>query len=711
VSKSTDAKRIRKEILSLLQNNGHKTFRAKEIAKRLGYDDNTEYRAFRGVLRELDEEGVVARARRGEYTLPRKPSKIEGTLRMNPKGFGFLEVEGASDDLYIREANTGNALDGDLVLAGLSAPKRGDRRREAEVLEVIERRRNKVVGTFSKKGHFAFVVPDDNRVTQDVYVPENAFNNAKDGDKVVVSIDAFEDRRASPEGRVLEVIGPSSDPSVQVLSLAMSYDVRAGFPDEVVNEAEAIDTSIPRSEIDRRLDLRGYPIFTIDPADAKDLDDAIHIRELDNGNFEVGIHIADVSHYVKPDSPIDREGFERATSVYLVDRVIPMLPERLSNGVCSLNPKEDKLTFSVIVEVTKRGAVKGYKIRETIIHSKERFSYEEAQALLEGKEAESSLARDIQTAGKLAKVLTRRRMKNGSVDFDLPEVKVELDESGKPVRMYRKERMDANRLIEEFMLLANRVVARSISRRRNDLTFVYRIHDRPDPEKIRQLAEYVRAFGYRLPLTGGSVDSHDLNDLIEEVKGKPEEAVIEQAALRSMAKAVYSTKNVGHYGLSFKYYSHFTSPIRRYPDLMVHRLLKRYAEDGRSVDKEQYESWCEHCSGKERSAVQAERESIKLKQVEYIRDHLGDSFDGVVSGVTKFGIFVELVDLLVEGMVHVRDIDDDFYEYDEGSYQLIGRHSGRRFRLGDKVRVQVAGANIETREIDFMFVDEQAQGD
>jgi ribonuclease R len=706
VTKRSDPTSLRKDILSLLRNNGHKIFRPKEIAKELNIRDNDAYRDFRRVLQEMEDEKAVVRVRRGHITLPRKPSKIRGTLRVNPKGFGFLEVEGETDDLYVRESNMANALDGDIVMAGLAAPTRGDKRREAEILEVIERKRTRVVGTFRKKGHFAFVVPDDVRVTQDVYVPESAFSGASDGDKVVVSIDAFEDRKASPEGRVLEVIGPSSDSRVQVLSLAMSYDVRAGFPDEVVKQAEKIPAKIPASEIDRRLDLREYPIFTIDPADAKDLDDAIHIRTLENGNYEIGVHIADVSHFVESGSALDREAFERATSVYLVDRVMPMLPEKLSNGVCSLNPNEDKLTFSVMVEISTTGAVKNYDIRETIIHSKQRFSYEEAQALLEGKKAESPLAADIQTAGKLAKTLTKRRMKNGAVDFDLPEVKVELDDSGKPIRLYRKQRMDANRLIEEFMLLANRVVARSVRRKKKEMTFIYRVHDRPDPEKIRKLAEYVRAFGYKLPLTAGSVDSHDLNDLLSEVKGKPEEAVIEQAALRSMAKAVYSTKNIGHYGLSFKHYSHFTSPIRRYPDLMAHRLLKRYAEGGGSADQQEHEAWCEHCSDKERSAVEAERESIKLKQVEYIRDHVGDVFDGVISGVTKFGVFIELVDILVEGMVHVRDIDDDFYEYDERTYTLAGRDSGRTFRLGDRVRVQVVSANMETREIDFLFVND-----
>ena len=705
MARKPDRSDIREDVLRILRNNGHRSFRPKELAKKLNYRDNKTYRLYREVLAEMQQDGLVAKARRGQVMLPRSPAKVQGRLRVNPQGFGFIEVEGRDEDLYVREPNMGNALDGDIVLAGLSAPARGDRRREAEVLEVIERKRTTAVGTFYEKGSFAFVETDDKRITHDVYVPKKSFNGATNGMKVVVSIDHFDSRRTSPQGRILEVIGPADDPSVQVLALAMSFDVRSGFPKEVIEAAERIPLELPKEEVKRRLDLRDLPVFTIDPVDAKDFDDAIHIKKLEDELLEVGVHIADVSHYVEAGSLIDQEAYERATSVYLVDRVIPMLPQKLSNGACSLRPDEDKFAFSVIIRITTQGVVKGYDIRETVIRSKQRFTYEEAQTIIDGGNSEHPLAGDVVLAARLARTLTRRRMRKGAVDFDIPEVRVELDDEGKPVNIYRVERREANRTIEELMLLANRVVARHIARRSDPKTFVYRVHDRPDAEKILKLAEYVRAFGYRLELSGGNVDSGALNDLLEQVKGSPVQPVIEQAALRSMAKAIYSMKNIGHYGLAFRYYSHFTSPIRRYPDLMAHRLLKRYANGGSSVDEEQYEAYCEHCSGRERSAVEAERESVKLKQVEFIREHLGASFDGVISGVTKFGIFVELNDLLVEGMVHVRDMDDDFYEYDERTYRLVGRHSGRQFRLGDPVRVTVVGANVENREVDFLFAD------
>ena len=696
---------IRDDILRLLKNNGHRTFRPKEIAKRLGYRDNKLYRRFRTVLQEMENEGAIAPVSRGQYGLPKIPTKVQGILRVNPKGFGFLEVEGREEDLYVNSGNMGTALDGDVVLAGLSAPGRGDRRREAEVLEVVERKRKRTVGTFRQMGHFAFVTPDDARMTQNIYVPESAFNGARDGMKVVVSIDRFVDPKSAPEGRILEVIGDAEDPAVQVLALAMSFDVRSGFPKEATEEAEKIPLEVPAEEIKRRLDLRKMPVFTIDPEDAKDFDDAVHIRKLDDELLEVGVHIADVSHYVAPGSAIDAEAYERATSVYLVDRTIPMLPEKLSNGVCSLRPNEDKLAFSVLMKVTTQGVVKGYEIRETVIRSQHRLTYDDAQTMLDGGNSDHPIAADVVLAGRLARTLTKRRMRRGSVDFDLPEIRVLLDDKGHPTDIIRKDRKPANRLIEELMLLANRVVARHASKRHKPKTFVYRVHDRPDAEKITKLAEYVRAFGYRLDLTAGNVTSSDLNALLEQVEGAPEQPVIEQAALRSMAKAVYSTKNIGHYGLAFDFYSHFTSPIRRYPDLMVHRLLKRYAAGGEGVDQAQYDVFCDHCSEKERAAVEAERESVKLKQVEFVRERLGESFDGVVSGVTKFGLFVEMSDILVEGMIHVRDMDNDYYEYDDRTYRLIGQRTGRQYRLGDPVRVTVVGANTESREVDLLFAE------
>ncbi len=705
MSEKLTRKKIRRDILRLLKNNGKKEYRAKQLAKQLGYRDNQTYSLFSDVLAEMDEQNMIGRVKGGRYSYKPRPTKVEGVLRVNPKGFGFVEVDGREEDLFVRPINMKTALDGDTVLVGLAAPSRGDKRREAEVLDVVDRHRKQTVGTFKKLGHFAFVKPDDLRLTQDIYVPREDFNGAKNGDKVVVSIDLFEDDKASPEGRVLAVIGQADDPGVQVLALAMSLDVKSGFPKEVMEESESLGVKIPQEEIDRRLDLRDKNVFTIDPVDAKDFDDAIHIEELKNGNFEVGVHIADVSYYVRPGGAIDQEAFARGTSVYLVDRVIPMLPEKLSNEVCSLRPHEDKLTFSCIMEISPRGAVKRYEIRETVIHSKLRFAYEEAQLLIQGGYPEHPLANDVVEAARLARCLTKKRMREGAVDFDLPEVRVVLDEAGHPIDVIRKERQEANRLIEEFMLLANRTVAEHVGKKRGAKPFVYRIHDRPDAERITQLAEYVRAFGYRLRLQEGNVDSKELNNLLNHVKGSPEEYVIENAALRAMSKAKYSTKNIGHYGLSFGHYSHFTSPIRRYPDLMAHRLLKAYAEGKSGKGAQKLEAQCEHCSAREKVATEAERESVKLKQVEYIRQHLGEDFDGVVSGVTKFGVFIQMSDILVEGMVHVRDMDDDYYEYDERTYSLVGADTGTTYRPGTRVRVQVAGANVESREVDLIFVD------
>ena len=704
MSKPLTRKQIRRDVLHLLKNNGHKTYRPKELAKQLGYKDNNAYRLFRDVLTEMDEQRLIAQVKGGNYTFKPRDSRVEGVLSVTAKGFGFVIIEGRDNDVFIGPRNMKNALDGDKVRIGLAAPGRGEKRQEGEVLEVVERRRTQAVGTFKKQGHFAFVLPDDHRLTRDIYVAREAFNEARDGDKVVVSIDRFEDPKSAPEGQVLQVLGRADDPRTQVLALALSLDVRSGFSAEVIKEAEAISTMIPPDEIARRLDLRDRAIFTIDPDDAKDFDDALHFEKLANGSYEVGVHIADVSAYVHPDTAIDAEAFARGTSVYLVDRVVPMLPERLSNEVCSLRPNEDKLTFSCIMEISARGVVKGYQIKETVIHSVQRFTYEEAQALIEGAGGHA-LAPVLQQANSLAQTLTRKRMREGSVDFDLPEVKVLLDAEGHPTEIVKKVRKDANRLIEEYMLLANRTISEHIGKARKAKPFVYRVHDRPDEEKIRQLAQYVRAFGYKLEISEGSVAAQQLNALFQHVKGTPEEPVIEEAALRAMAKAKYSTDNLGHYGLSFRHYSHFTSPIRRYPDLIAHRLLKRYATGQGPASKADLQTQCDHCSERERAAVVAERESVKLKKVEYIRQHVGDRFGGVVSGITKFGVFIELNDILVEGMVPVRDMDDDYYEYDESTYRLVGTYTGKTYRLGDAVEVVVAAANVEKREVDFVFAD------
>lgn len=713
------ADELRQKILHFLREHPDSAHRSGDIAEGLGIEDNDTYLRFCDVLAKMSAQRVIERKGR-KYKHKGQTTHRTGILKCNEQGFGFVQAVDTEEEFFIREPHMGEALHGDLVRVAVAARAAHDKKRECEVVEVVERRRTQVVGTFHHRGNFAFVEPDDRRILQEVYVSSDDFGGANDGEKVVVSIDRFDSRKASPEGRILRVIGSADDPNVRVLSLAMSMDVKADFPSDVEAEAEAIPVDIPQSEVDRRLDLRNKPTFTIDPDDAKDFDDAIHIERLENDNFEVGVHIADVSHYVQPDTAINDEALERATSVYLVDRTIPMLPEKLSNQVCSLRPKEDKLAFSVLMEVSPHGELVDYGIRETVIHSKERLTYEEAQTYIDGGHPDDRIASDVVQANRLAKTLTNKRLREGAIDFGSDEVKVILDDAGYPQDIVRKERLAANRLIEELMLLANRTVAAHIGapghnervrtngrpqNRDEPLPFVYRIHDNPNGEKIRQLAEYVRVFGHELPLTDGNVTSSDLGTLIDNIKGEPEEQVIVRAALRAMSKAEYAVGNIGHYGLGFDYYSHFTSPIRRYPDLMVHRLLKRYAKGEAPPSVEDLAARCKHCSEQERNAEEAERESVKLKQVEYVQGHVGDTFDGVVSGVTKFGVFVELTELLVEGLVHVRDMDDDYYVYDESTYTMRGENTGKTYRPGDSVTVEVVSADIDSREIDLLFDD------
>jgi len=719
---SPSADTLRTRILEYLQEHPNSAHRSGDIAKGLGIEDNDLYLRFCDVLAEMSARRLVEqKGRKYKHKQDAQKTHRTGVLRCKEQGFGFVQAVDSDEEFFIREAHMGEALHGDVVRVAVVARAEEGKKPECEVLEVVERRRTKVVGTFHHRGNFAFVEPDDRRILQEVYVPSDDFGGATDGEKVVVSIDRFDSRKASPEGKILRVIGSADDPNVRVLSLAMSMDVETDFPTEVEQEAADLPVDIPESEIERRLDLREKSTFTIDPVDAKDFDDAIHVEELASGNLEVGVHIADVSHYVEPDTAIDDEALDRATSVYLVDRTVPMLPEKLSNQVCSLRPKEDKLAFSVLMEVNSEGEVVDYAIRETVIHSKQRLTYEKAQNYIDGGYPDDPIASEVVRANRLAKTLTRKRMREGAIDFGSDEVKVILDDEGRPQNIVRKERLDANRLVEELMLLANRTVASHVGApghnnrfqtngqsgdRDEPLPFVYRVHDTPDGEKIQQLAEYVRVFGHELPLTDGNATNHDLGTLIDEVKGEPEEQVIVRAALRAMSKAEYAVGNIGHYGLGFDYYSHFTSPIRRYPDLMVHRLLKRYARGQAPPSVEALAARCEHCSEQERNAEEAERESVKLKQVEYVQEHIGDTFEGVVSGVTKFGVFVELTELLVEGLVHVRDMDDDYYVYDESTYTMRGENTGTAYRPGDSVTVEVTGADVDAREIDLLFVEE-----
>ena len=709
---SRDADLFRTQVLAFLAAHPDRAYRPHELGKALGVSNHGRYQALleaTETLRDAREVDVVKG--RLQHRAPHAAEGV-GTITVNAQGFGFVAMDDGGEDVFVRAARLKTALHGDRVRVALAAPTRGkhepDQNREGEIVEVVERANAQTVGTFTDSGAAGWVTPDDRRIPHDVYVAKEDWNGATGGDKVVVSIDRFDGPKSSPEGRVLSILGRADAPGVDVLALALSMGIASDFPPAVEREAEQIDAGITRKEVARRLDLRGSPVFTIDPADAKDFDDAIHTRDLGNGKTEVGVHIADVSHYVRTKTALDDEAYARATSTYLVDRTLPMLPEALSNGVCSLRPREDKLTYSCIMTVEKDGRVSSYEIKETVIHSVHRFSYEQAQAVLDGATPEDQgsigpdeLAEEVRRAGRLAVVLTEKRMREGAIDFDVPEVRVRLDAEGVPVEVVTKERMPANRLIEEFMLLANRAVAEWASERQ--LAMIYRIHDAPDRERITALADYVGTFGYTLKLTEGHVERAALNGMLAQVKGSPEAPVIEQAAVRAMSKAVYSPRNIGHFGLGFEDYAHFTSPIRRYPDLIAHRLLKRYHDGAPSADLDALAAQATHCSNQEKAATEAERESVRLKQVEYAAQHVGESFDGVVVGATKFGVFVQLSDLLVEGLVHVRDMPGDFWEYDPKRYALVGRSSGRRIRVGDGCRVRLEAAEVATRRVDLTF--------
>ena len=699
-----DAAVLRKQVLSTLARHPDQAYRAKELSKALNIKNNGRYQTLLGVLDSLRDTREVDVEKGGRIRhKPKGAKEAEGKISVSPQGFGFVLLDDGTE-LFVPPTRLGTALHGDRVRVGLAAARKNrdpDKKREAEVLDVVERGRAQTVGTFSTTGKSGWVDPDDQRLRRDVYVPRDAWNGAQPGDKVVVTIDSYDDPKAAPEGRVVSVLGKTGAPGVDVLALALAHGAPSDFPPDVEAQAEKITAGITKKEIGRRLDLRDEDVFTIDPEDAKDFDDAIHIKDIGNGMLEVGVHIADVSHYVAEGSDIDAEAYDRATSTYLVDRVIPMLPEALSNGVCSLRPREDKLAYSCILTVDGGGNVHTWEVRETVIHSKERFTYAGAQAVLDGHD--HALADDVRAAGRLAATLTKKRMAEGAIDFDVPEVRVRLDADGQPIDVVEKERQASNRLIEELMLLANRAVATTASKK--SVPLVYRIHDQPDRERIKALADFVRPFGYTLPHDDGAVERSDLNDLLREVHGKPVAPIIEQAAIRSMSKAVYSPHNIGHYGLGFENYAHFTSPIRRYPDLIVHRVLKRMHGDqkGKLYSTDELEPMSEHCSERERQATEAERESVKLKQVEYAARHVGDEFEGVVVGVTKFGVFVQMTALLVEGLVHIRDMDG-YWEYDEKRYALVSRGSGRKVRVGDACRVRIDAAEPETRRVDLAFV-------
>ena len=594
-------------------------------------------------------------------------------------------------------------MDGDKVKVSFFA-KRKHHMIEAEVVEILERSNDTFVGRLSVSKQYAFLLTESSRLANDIFIPKDKLKGGKDGDKAVVKVTEWPDEFKNPIGEVIDVLGPVGDNNAEMHAILAEFGLPYVYPKKVVAAAEKISTEITEEEIAKREDFRNVLTFTCDPADAKDFDDALSIRKTESGLWEVGVHIADVTHYVEEGSIIDKEALNRATSVYLVDRTIPMLPEKLCNNLCSLRPDEDKLAYSVIFELDEDAFVRNSRIVHTVIRSNRRFCYEEVQAIIENQKGE--YADEILVLDKMAKKLRERRFKNGAVNFDRVEVKFNIDEKGKPLSVYFKESKDANKLIEEFMLLANRTVAERIGKVGKDKkakTFVYRVHDLPDPEKLENLSQFISRFGYKLRTSGSRNDiTKSLNNLLNDVHGKKEENLIETISVRAMMKAYYSTHNIGHYGLAFDYYTHFTSPIRRYPDMMVHRLLTHYLEqEGRSANLKKYESMCEQSSKMEEIAAQAERASIKYKQVEFMADKIGQVFEGVISGICEWGIYVELNDSKCEGLVPMRDLDDDYYEFDEKNYCLRGRRDHHVYQLGDAMKVKVARADLEKKQLDF----------
>ncbi|NER14220.1 ribonuclease R [Leptobacterium flavescens] len=714
---------ITKGIFSVLEQNKNQSFNYKQIASKLGITDASGRNLLIKRLVQLKEKKKIEEVERGKYKAIPSQNYFTGIIDINVRGNAYVICDELENDVFIPANKFNKALHNDEVEVYVY-PRRKGKKLEGEIMRVIKRAKTSFVGIVQMQKNFAFVVPTDLRMYTDIFVPKEKVGKAKDGDKVLVEINDWPDKADSPYGYVTEVLGKPGEHNTEIHAILAEYGLPYQFPLEVEHFANQLDTSISKKEIAKRRDMRKTLTFTIDPKDAKDFDDALSFEQLENGNYEIGIHIADVSHYVQPGTILDDEAYRRATSVYLVDRVVPMLPEVLSNKACSLRPHEEKYTFSAVFEMNDKAEVLKQWFGRTVTYSDERFAYEEAQHIIENRtnkiddsvsirggeyEVDDTIVQAILKMDELAKKMRGERMRDGAISFDKIEVKFHLDQANDPVGVFFKEAKDANKLIEEFMLLANRKVAEFIGKRNPEPTFVYRIHDEPDEEKLMLLQGVISRFGYALNMKSKKTITSSLNNLLSEVQGKKEQNLVDTLAIRSMSKAVYTTENIGHYGLAFDYYTHFTSPIRRYPDVLVHRLLQHYLDKGESAKQESYEEMCRHSSDMESLAANAERDSIKYMQIRFMQDHQDEEFVGVISGVTEWGIYVEIIENKCEGMIRIREIKDDFYNFDEKQYALVGEESKNMYQLGDEVVVKVKSTDLIKRHLDFELLGKREE--
>ncbi len=712
---------LSQSILAILRKDHLQPYNYKQIAGKLGVDDASSRNLIIKKLKALQIDGTIQEIERGKYIITPSQNYYTGRVDIAGRGQGYIIVEELEDDIFVSNKNLNKALNGDTVEVYVFKRKKGGKT-EGEITRIIKRKKTEFVGIIQVQENFAFVDVSDHKIHTDIFIPKNKINGAKNGEKVLVLMEDWPEKADSPFGSVLKVLGMPGEHNTEIHSILAQYGLPYDFPPEVEEFANKIDTKIHPEEVAKRRDMRKDLTFTIDPKDAKDFDDALSFTKLDNGNFEIGVHIADVSHYLQTGTILDDEAYERATSVYLVDRVVPMLPEILSNGACSLRPNEEKYTFSAVFEINSKAEIIKKWFGRTVTYSDARFAYEEAQHVIENPEVDShiipseisitdkeytvdkAIADAILDMDRLAKILRKKRMHAGAISFDKVEVKFILDEKSNPEGVYFKESKDANKLIEEFMLLANKSVAEFIGKQDPKKTFIYRVHDEPDDEKIAALENIIKRFGYKLDTRDRKSTSQSLNKLLNDVHGKKEQNLVDTLAIRSMSKAIYTTKNIGHYGLAFDYYTHFTSPIRRYPDVMVHRLLQRYL-DGKSTTKEvAYEEKCAHSSEMENLAANAERDSVKYMQVKYMQDHNDQEFLGVISGVTEWGIYIEIISNKCEGMVRLQDLRDDHYLFDKEQYAVVGQKSNNTYVLGDEVYVKVKNADLVKKHLDFIML-------